>query len=284
MYEDSPDYKIYKNLMAVLYTAHPVRIDIGGSVESIQLIDRDLLEKCYRMFYNPANMLLLVAGDVEPAGVFRRAERLMPPDKFKALSPIERHMPAEPAGVKERVVRDQMAVSRPRVLVGFKDLIVGREGALERELRSSVVLDLVFGRASEFYTRAYEEGLIDDSFSFSYNSDDPYGFSLIGGETDEPERLAERVLLELHKVRKGRLKARDVERAKRKRLGKFIKSFDTPDGAAFLVMGCAQRDIDLFSVPKVISRMSVRALDARLAEHFDERNYAVSILMPKKPS
>jgi len=282
MYEDSPDHRLYKNLMGVLYTTHPVRIDIGGEVSDIQKIDRDLLEKCYRMFYNPSNMVLVVAGDVDPQAAFDVAERTLSGDGFKARGPIERHRPAEPAGVKDRVVRAEMAVSRPRLLIGFKDLESAGSKALEREIQSSVVLDQLFGRSSDFYTRHYESGLIDDSFSFSYNSEEAFGFSLIGAETDEPERLAEEVLLELHKARKGKLKQKDLERSKRKRLGKFIRSFDTPDGAAFLIMSCVQRDVDLFQVPQVISKLSSGALERRLRSHFDEQNYAVSILNPKK--
>ena len=270
--------------MRVLYTVHPVRLDIGGEVSDIQGIDRDLLESCYRKFYNPANMLLIVAGDVDPDEIFRRAEALFSPSAFKALGPIGRRWPAEPAGVKERVVRSEMAVSRPRVLMGFKDLETGNGRALEREFETSVVLDLLFGRSSAFFTRAYEKGLIDDSFSFSFNSEDAFGFSLIGGETDQPEGLAEQLLLELHQAKKAKLKTADIERSKRKRLGKFIRSFDTPDGAAFLTMGSLQRGIDLFRVPQVISKMSARALEKRLNEHFDERNYAVSILNPKPGS
>lgn len=281
MYEDSPDHRLYKNLMGVLYTIHPVRIDIGGEVSDIQKIDRDLLEKCYRMFYNPANMVLVVAGDIDPQKAFAIAEGVLPPDRFPPQGPIARHWPAEPPGVKDRVVRTQMAVSRPRVLVGFKDLEPAGTKALEREIQSSVVLDQLFGRSSGFYTRHYESGLIDDSFSFSYNSEDAFGFSLIGAETDEPEKLAEEILLELHRAKKGKLSQKDLERSKRKRLGKYIRSFDTPDGAAFLIMGCAQRNVDLFQVPQVISKLSGTALESRLREHFDEQNYAVSILSPK---
>ena len=282
MYQDSPDYMIFRNLMGILYCVHPVRIDIGGTVESIRQIDAGVLERCYRAFYNPANMRLLAAGDLDPADVVRRAEALLPPARFRPLGPIARHVPAETPGVKERVVRHEMAISRPRVLVGFKDLRVGREKALERELETCVVLDLLFGRGSAFFSRLYEEGLIDDSFSFSYDSDEPFGFSLIGGETEEPEKLAEAVLLELHEARRRGLPARDVERSKRKRMGGFIRSFDSPEGAAFTVLGCLQRGIDLFSVPKVISKVKPGALERRLAEHFDERNYAVSILSPKR--
>jgi predicted Zn-dependent peptidase len=282
MYDDSPDHRLYKNLMRTLYTTHPVRLDIGGEVSDIRGITRDLLEDCYRMFYNPANMVLLVAGDLEPAEVFRKADEALPAERHRPRGPIGRHLPVEPPGVRDRVVRTEMAVSRPRVLVGFKDPRPDPRRAMERELRSSVVLDLLFGRSSRFYNRHYEKGLIDDSFSFSYNGEDAFGFSLVGGETDEPEKLAEEILLELHRARKDRLGKRDVERSKRKRLGRFIRQFDTPDGAAFLVMGCVQRGLDLFSVPRVISRTTAGTLQERLEEHFDERNYAVSILMPKK--
>lgn len=284
MYEDSPDHRLYKNLMRILYTTHPVRLDIGGEVSDIQNIDRGLLESCYRMFYSPSNMDLIVAGDVDPAAVFARVEKLLPPDKFPPLGEIGRHWEAEPAGVKERVVREEMDISRPRVLVGFKETDGGARNPLERELEISVLLDLLFGRSSEFYTKAYEEGLIDDSFSFSYSGEDAFGFSLIGGETGEPEQLAERVLEELHKARTKKPKLQDVERARRKRLGKFIRSFDSPDGAAFLLLGCEPRGIDILDVPKVLQKLSLNSLQRRLREHFDERNYAVSILLPKKPA
>ena len=281
MYEDSPDHRLYKNLMRILYTAHPVRLDIGGEVSDIQKIDRGLLESCYRMFYSPSNMDLIVAGDVDPADVFSRVERLLPSEKFPPLGEIGRHLEVEPPGVKERVAREAMDISRPRVLLGFKETDGGTRKPLERELEMSVLLDLLFGRGSDFYNAAYEKGLIDDSFSFSYSGEDAFGFSLIGGETGEPETLAERILEELHAARKRRPKLADVERSRRKRLGKFIRSFDSPDGAAFLLLGCEPRGIDILEVPKLLQKLTPAALERRLREHFDERNYAVSILTPK---
>ena len=65
-------------------------------------------------------------------------------------------------------------------------------------------------------------------------------------------------------------------------MGRYIRSFDSPDGTAFLVLGCVMRGIDPFSVPKLVSKMAPRALEARMEEHFDERNYAVSILAPRR--
>jgi hypothetical protein len=48
-----------------------------------------------------------------------------------------------------------------------------------------------------------------------------------------------------------------------------------------MVAGAAQRNQDLFEAPKAISKLAPKPVEARLREHFDERNYAVSILQPK---
>ena len=70
MYEDEPDWQILINLLRCLYHNHPIRIDIGGTVESIAKIDVDTLYKCYNTFYHPSNMILFVAGCIDPEQVF----------------------------------------------------------------------------------------------------------------------------------------------------------------------------------------------------------------------
>lgn len=280
MYEDSPDYQVYRNLMAGLYQKHPVRNDVGGTVADIQKIDPAQLEHCYNVFYNPANMILILAGDLKPAEAFAKADALIP-KHVKAAPAIPRFWPEEPLGAHKGMTWIESVVSRPRLLLGFKDLDLAKRDILARDLEMSVILDLVFGKSSRFYQKQYETGLIDDGFSGSYNSDLPYGFSIIGGETDDPEKLIEEVLKEIERVKKERLKSRDIERSKRKRLGKFIRAFDTPDGAGFLLLGCLQKNVDVFDVPKAIQRLQPRALEERLRAHFDNRNYAISIVSPK---
>ncbi len=284
MYDDSPDYRIYKNLMPALYRAHPVRIDVGGTVESIQGITRDLLESCYRTFYHPHNMIFLAAGDLDPAAVFDRVDKALAKQTFSKNGGIERYFPPEPAGATEAIVRCDAVVSRPRVFLGIKDPHVDATDALERELETSVLLDLMFGRSSAFFSRAYEGGLIDDSFSFSYNSEAPFGFTLIGGETDEPERLVDEIRREIARVRTSRFKKRDVERSKRKRIGRFLRALESPEGAAFLFLGCLPKGVDPFDVPKAITRLSPRLLEERLRRHLVAENQAVSILSPRPGS
>ena len=38
----------------------------------------------------------------------------------------------------------------------------------KKELTVAILLDILFGKSSELYESLYEEGLIDERFSFSY--------------------------------------------------------------------------------------------------------------------
>ena len=282
MYDDQPDYRLYKNLMASLYREHPVRIDIGGSVETIQEIDTPLLSSCYRRFYHPSNMGFIACGDIDADAVFGRLEAALPASRFApANGSIARTYPSEPAAPAKELVRDSAVVSRPKVIVGYKDLDL--EGStLDRELSTSVLLDNLFGPTSDFHSTWYRKGLIDDTFSASHTAEPEFGFTLIGGETDDPEKLAAEIRREIVRASRRRLHKRDVDRARRKRLGRYLRSFDSPDGAGFMVLGFAMKGLDVFAFPKALSRLTPRGLEKRLKEHLREDRAAVSILDPKR--
>ena len=282
MYDDQPDYRIYKNLMAALYRDHPVRIDIGGSVETIGKIDTPLLASCYRRFYHPSNMGFMACGDLDPDAVFRRLEDALPASRFApANGSIARAYPPEPVAPARELVRESAVVSRPRVIVGYKDLDL--DGSLlDRELSTSVLLDNLFGPTSAFHSKWYGKGLIDDTFSASHTAEPEFGFTLIGGETDEPEKLAAEIRREIARASRGRLHKRDVDRARRKRLGRYLRSFDSPDGIGFMVLGFAMKGLDVFDFPRALSRLAPRRLEERLREHLREDRAAVSILEPKR--
>ena len=60
---------------------------------------------------------------------------------------------------------------------------------LIQELSSGLVLDILFGRSSDFYTKAYNEGLIDESFSYDFTMEKGFGFAMVGSDTEQPDEL-----------------------------------------------------------------------------------------------
>jgi predicted Zn-dependent peptidase len=288
MYRDMPDYRAFQNLAGILYREHPVRLEIGGTLESIREITAETLRRCYDLFYHPANLTLILVGDFPAAEALRRAaacvgKALGDRGRPAGTGRPERLAPSEPPAPLRPEIRESLTVSRPRVLLGFKDVRPPLRGAalLERELAAGVILNLLFGRASAAYSRWYERGLVDDSFTFSATAEATFGFALVGGETDEPERLRDEVLAAIRRARKDRFKKRDVERARRQALGRYLKAFDTPEGVAFLLLGCHFKEADLFAWPDLVRQLAPGLLQEGLEDLLDESRCAVSMVTPR---
>src|SRR5690606_13628337 len=107
---------------------------------------------------------------------------------------------------KKKVKHLPVGVSK--CMFGFKEAAdaIGKKGdaALKQECVTNILLEALFGNGAEFYRSLYDEGLIDEQFGFDYTLEDGFGFTIIGGDTPDPERLIERVEDEIPKfVDKG---------------------------------------------------------------------------------
>src|SRR5699024_9630626 len=78
MIEDDPSWQVFMNQLAALYQNHPIRVSVAGSRKSIAQITPETLYACHRAFYNPANMVLCVAGNVDPERVCQIAREILP--------------------------------------------------------------------------------------------------------------------------------------------------------------------------------------------------------------
>ena len=107
MYDDSPGWRVTFNMLLAMYKNHPVRIDIAGTTDSIAKINANLLYKCYNTFYNPSNMFLCIAGNVETEKILKMVEKGI---KESTSLEIERVKPNEPQEVLKPVVEQPTLV------------------------------------------------------------------------------------------------------------------------------------------------------------------------------
>ena len=85
MYEDYPEWQVYLNTLKCLYKDFPVRIDIAGTVQSIQQITKETLYLCYDNFYTPANMAMVICGDFEPKEILDEIKKRLIKTENKEL-------------------------------------------------------------------------------------------------------------------------------------------------------------------------------------------------------
>lgn len=255
MYNDEPGSRLVRETMESLYLAHPVRIDIAGTEQSIDTIDKDLLYLCHGTFYRPANMALYLAGDLDPSEVFDVAAKLV--DEFGPASPtsagpVDRSRPEEPAEVgRDREVC--LPVPVPLVQIAWKDEPAGQNTCelVRSEIGASLMLDILFGKSSEFFSKAYEEGLVDE-ISSSYEAWPDYAYSSVAAQTTRPEELAARVQEEVERLRKTGVRDEDFARAKRAATGRFYTLFDSFDTVGEMQVHLQDIGTDVFSYGRVL--------------------------------
>jgi predicted Zn-dependent peptidase len=275
MYNDTPDWRVYFGLIENMYHAHPVKIDIAGTIESIAQITKESLYECYHTFYHPGNMVLFIVGPVDPERMIHLVAENQARKNYTKQAPVERRYPEEPAGVAKAKSVLKMGVETPKSMVGFKAARVHRSGQdyLKHELSVQILLELLFGKSSDNYRKLIDEKLIDESFSFEYTEEHEYGFSAIGGNTEDPDRLAAR-LFEMIMAQKERpIPEEALERARKKRLGSFLKALNSPEYIANQYTRYLFNGANLFDIVTVLEDLRAEELEAVLHEHFDERAF-----------
>jgi len=283
MYEDEPDWQVLHNLLQCMYHEHPIRIDIGGTVESIQKINVDTLYKCYKTFYHPSNMILFVIGSIEAEEVFELVENVEDKKGLAAQGEIQRIYPKEPDTIFRSNHKINLDVNEPLFLTGFKDIDVGYDGKalLKKEITTDLLLEIMLGRSSEFYERLYEEGLIDDRFSFGYDGHKDYGFCTIGGETRDPEKLHRELLEHISNTKAKGIDVNDFQRVKKKYMGDFISGFNSLEFIATNFVAYHHKNINMFDYLEVLESITLQDVTDRLNNFLDTSRNATSIVMPK---
>jgi len=293
MYNDMPGFKVYDNLMSNLYKCHPVRISIGGTVESVRTITPELLDQCYRTFYQPSNMVLVICGDLEPE-IDRIVDFLnqSPYLKDRARQPeIIRNMPEEPAEINNHSSQEKMSTSISSMLIGYKEIRTGLEGfpLLKQNILSDILLDLIFSKSAKLYSKLYEAKLIDDRFGCGYSSHKTYGFTVISAETEQPEVLYKRIISELDKLARNKICGqRELEQQKRKMIGKFTWVFNSPMAVASVFAGYYFSKIlnmpepgqEIYEMAGLIKKITLDDVEKRLKEHLNPKYHAISVIKP----
>ncbi len=277
MYRDDPSWNCFFNALRAMYEKHPIRIDIAGSAESIAKIDKTLLYQCYNAFYAPENMILFVAGDVTPDGVQAVVEETV----TERHSPkLELSFPEEPETVVQTEVEASFMVSRPMLSLCFKEKPM--EDPVLADAVYEVLGSLLFGKSTNLYKELYAENLISDSFSYGYSAGRGYAFMQLDTESDNPQKVREKVLAHIEKVRKEGINEADFERAKKSLFGTAVRLMDSVEKIAHGFVPMAFRGGDFLAYPDVVRSLSLADITSVLQNGFSAQNCVLSVVKPNQ--
>lgn len=246
MYDDSPWDRCFQQLIEAMYAECGIRKNICGTERSIGEITDRLLYDCYRVFYQPCNMALVVCGDVTPEEVLAVCDRVLP--KGAVQIPIERAPFTEPDVVSNRRIEAKMQVAKPIFTLGFKDPVLPADplARSRRYVAMNLLDEAVFSRAGELYSTLFEEGLLTTSYSYSYSNTDRCAFHTVSGETDDPDAVEARIAAYLERLTETGIAADEIERARRVLYADELQSYDSTEEIANELLSYLFDGADLF--------------------------------------
>ncbi len=283
MYDDDADWRCMMNFLNAMYQEHPIKNDIAGSVESIGKIDKELLYKCYRNFYNMSNMVLFVIGEVSCEQVGDCVEQSIVNYEILETLP-KRHYGVEPRCVADNLVKQSMDVSVPSFMLGFKDMDTGYDGRelLKKNIEYSFIMECAFGKTSQIYNKLYNEGLIMGFLDCEAECEKEYSFMAISGESLYPEKVREVVFEEIETLKNTGIDCETFKRLKKAFWGRFIKQFDNINSIAHSFLSNTFNNIGLFDYIDVIDDITAESVNKRLRTGFLPELSVLSVIEPIK--
>ena len=281
MGEDRPGTANYYSLLNLLYRHHPIREKVIGTVESIAEITAETLYACHAAFYTPANMVLCVAGDVDPDRILAVAEEELP--REESAVPVVHFGEEEDLLPVERRSVLEMPVSAPQFLIGAKLNPAEKGQALFRQqLTASLAMRLLAGPSSPFYNRLYESGLLNRSFDADVDFSTGVATVIIGGESRDPDAVFDALLEELDRVNAEGFDAALFERTRRAGIGAALRGMEDFDDV------CVSLALDEFDgfcyldYPALMASISKEECEAFIRDTLQPERLALSIVKAKQ--
>ncbi len=280
MMDDTPGWQAFMGLFEGMYRAHPVRIPIAGSVESIAQITPETLYTCHRAFYSPRNMALVVCGTADFDEVCRMATQFSPQ---QAPEIGQRHYGPRREAVSELTVTRRMQVSQPQFLLGLKDDPLQQgESRLRRGLLGELALRILCGDTAPLYAELYEKRLIGRDFDTDYTLIPEGAAAVLGGESRDPEAVRTAIEAEIARLAREGVDKTLFRRMKKALYGLYLRVLDVPDAyarqqAAALFAG--EDYLDFAALFDTVGPDDVQAMYARWARR--DRS-CLSVVAPRQ--
>ena len=282
MIEDNPDWRLYQNLLRAMYQHNPLRIPIAGSVESIAEITADTLYQCHEAFYCPGNMVLCVVGDVDRERVIAMARAILPAEgRERAQKELGDPEPDTPVQAR---ISETMEVAAPNFMLGFKAHPHPEgEEHLRLQLIGDLAGDLLAGESSPMYARLYARGLIDKTFFASYENNPGAAYLLMGGESREPDKVAEAVLAEGERLRREGIDSALFQRCKKAAYGSRVRALNAMEHVSVQLVRGKLNGYHYYRFPELYDSITQGDVERFLDELITERYAALSVITPKEP-
>jgi len=226
MYSDIPEYQLENKLRENIYKNHPRRIDIGGTVESINKITKDDLYLCYNNFYSPNNMFLIIVGNFNKDKALEIINKEMNDISNKGNAKVK--VIKEPDKVNkayEEIINNNISLSK--VEIGLK-LNYSKFKFDEKilDLYLNMISAIKFG-SSSLFREIIRDNNICNNIYYEWETTNKHKVFYLMGNCIDPDRFIEEVKNEFSN---SNISEDDFKRIKKVWIANIVRNYDDVEG------------------------------------------------------
>lgn len=190
MYQDDPYTILYEKALYNSFIKHPIKIPVIGDIKNINKITKEDLYSCYKTFYNPSNMFVVITGNVDPLETIEIIKENQKNKKFEKENKIKQKEYDEPDKVEKEEEKIKMNINLPKLALSYKINLEKTKLDIRDALNYlSLIFDINIGTTSLLNEELKNENVITTNIDFTFLYTDKHILVTILGETENIEKL-----------------------------------------------------------------------------------------------
>ncbi len=119
---------------------------------------------------------------------------------------------------------------------------------------------------------------IDESFTFECTIEGNFGYSIISGESKEPQEVINTVYETVSRFKRDPIKRDNAQRVVNKEIGCFLRSINSPQFIANQFTRYHFNGTNLFDVIQILEKLTEKDLEEVLHLHFSDESSSTLII------
>ncbi len=198
-YDDEVEWVFEEEMKKALLQKDNHRVDIAGTIESINTITKEDLYNTYYTFYQPSNMFLVISGDFKVEDAINTIKNNETLRNAKTNFKVKVFQEEEPLAVNEKIKELEFNVVNTKVGYGIKIQIKHIKDKYLFNLYIGLMLSIKFGLSSVFREKLKKEQLMT-SFYMEREIVGEYLIIVFKADSETPFELIEEIKKELANI------------------------------------------------------------------------------------
>ena len=178
-----------------MYKSCNVRSEIGGTIDSINEINKEVLDLCFDTFYHPSNMCLVLVGNFDLEHVLNLIKEDQNNKTFRDFFVIKRRYPEELNTINQKKLIKNYELQIPKIAVNLKIPTSKTESMenLKNDLALAILTDYNFDETSKFYEELLNKEVINNTYFYESIIEDGFSYFMISCDTHKYQDFEELV-------------------------------------------------------------------------------------------